>query len=63
MKKKKNSYRLKQVVRVYIWTYKENFKITKIDIEIINKLDKLAILDRLLFVPNINSLYVKVAIM
>ena len=57
MKKKKNSYRLKQVVRVYIWTYKENFKITKIDIEIINKLD------RLLFVPNINSLYVKVAIM
>ena len=63
MKKKKNSYRLKQVVRVYIWTYKENFKITKVDIEIINKLDKLAILDRLLFVPNINSLYVKVAIM
>ena len=63
MKKKKNSYRLKQVVRVYIWTYKENFKITKIDMEIINKLDKLAILDRLLFVPNINSLYVKVAIM
>ena len=63
MKKKKNSYRLKQVVRVYIWTYKENFKITKIDIETINKLDKLAILDRLLFVPNINSLYVKVAIM
>ena len=63
MKKKKNSYRLKQVVRVYIWTYKENFKITKIDIEIINKLDKLAILDRLLFVPNLNSLYVKVAIM
>ena len=63
MKEKKNSYRLKQVVRVYIWTYKENFKITKIDIEIINKLDKLAILDRLLFVPNINSLYVKVAIM
>ena len=63
MKKKKNSYRLKQVVRVYIWTYKENFKITKIDIEIINKLDKLAILDRLFFVPNINSLYVKVAIM
>ena len=63
MKKKKNSYRLKQVVRVYIWTYKENFKITKIDIGIINKLDKLAILDRLLFVPNINSLYVKVAIM
>ena len=63
MKKKKNSYRLKQVVRVYIWTYKENFKITKIDIETINKLDKLAILDRLLFVPNINSLYVKVTIM
>ena len=63
MKKKKNSYRLKQVVRVYIWKYKKNFKITKIDIEIINKLDKLAILDRLLFVPNINSLYVKVAIM
>ena len=63
MKKKKNSYRLKQVVRVYIWTYKENFKITKIDMEIINKLDKLAILDRLLFVPNINSLYVKGAIM
>ena len=63
MKKKKNSYRLKQVVCVYIWKYKKNFKITKIDIEIINKLDKLAILDRLLFVPNINSLYVKVAIM
>ena len=63
MKKKKNSYRLKQVVRVYIWKYKKNFKITKIDIEIINKLDKLAIQDRLLFVPNINSLYVKVAIM
>ena len=63
MKKKKNSYILKQVVRVYIWKYKKNFKITKIDIEIINKLDKLAILDRLLFVPNINSLYVKVAIM
>ena len=51
------------MVRVYIWKYKKNFKITKIDIEIINKLDKLAIQDRLLFVPNINSLYVKVAIM
>ena len=53
MKQKKNPQELKQVVRFYIYSIKERglLRSNKIDIE---KIDRLAMLDRLIFVQNIN---------